>query len=132
MDKLLLGTDSDDLNGDAQRLSIIKYTKENNIKLNTMEGNVRQNTAGFKFIIDMLKEMMRFDDANFRTQNKNQADIKNGLDSLIRNFMFINERREEQAKVQHGLLERIAKGLGGVPRDTMMMAAAAPVARRAF
>jgi hypothetical protein len=128
MDKLLLDTDSDDLDGNTQRLSIVKYTKENNIKLNTMEGIVRQNPAGFQFIIDMLKNMMKFNDANFRGLNKNQMHIKNGIDSQARNFMFINERREEQSEVQHGLLVGIAKGLGGVPRNKMMMAAA-PVAR---
>ena len=128
MDKLLLDTDSDDLDGNTQRLSIVKYTKENNIKLNTLEGIVRQNPAGIKVIIDLLKEMMNFNDANFRAQNKNQMHIKNGIDSQVRNFMFINERREEQSEVQLGLLVGIAKGLGGVPRNKMMMAAA-PVAR---
>tara|TARA_B110000977_G_scaffold45019_1_gene61232 strand:- start:626 stop:1102 length:477 start_codon:yes stop_codon:yes gene_type:complete len=123
MDKLLLDTDSDDLDGNTQRLSIVKYTKENNIKLNSLEGIVRQNPAGIKVIIDLLKEMMNFNDANFRAQNTTQMDmfraqnttqmdIKNDIDNLRRNFKFINERREEQAKVQHGLLVGIAKGLG--------------------
>jgi len=132
MDKLLLDTDSDDLDGNTQRLSIVKYTKENNIKLNSLEGIVRQNSAGIKAIVNMLNSMMKYNMDNFKAQNTTQMDIKNGIDSLWRNFKFINERREEQAEVQHGLLVGIAKGLGGVPRNTMMMAAAAPVARRAF
>ena len=135
MDKLLLDTDSDDLTGDAQRLSIIKYTRENNIKLNTLEGIVRQNSAGIRVIINLLKSMMKYNVDNFKAQNTTQMDIKNGIDSLWRNFKFINERREKQAEVQHGLLERVAKGLGGVPAAAVPMtfnAAAAPVARRAF
>jgi hypothetical protein len=121
MDKLLLDTDSDDLDGNKQRLSIIKYTRENNIKLNSLQRIVGQNSSGIKVIIDLLKSMMKYNVDNFRGLNKNQTLIKNDIDSLWRNFKFINERREKQAEVQHGLIERIAKGLGGVP-----------VARRAF
>jgi len=133
MDKLLLDTDSDDLDGNTQRLSIVKYTKENNIKLNTLEGIVRQNPAGIKAIVNMLNSMMKYNMDNFKAQNTTQMDIKNGIDSLWRNFKFINERREEQAEVQHGLLVGIAKGLGGVPRNTMMMAAEPPTSvHRAF
>jgi hypothetical protein len=103
--------------------------RQNNLKLNSLEGIVKQDPAGIGAIIDMLNEMMKFNDANFRGLNKNQMHIKNGIDSQVRNFMFINERREEQSEVQHGLLVGIAKGLRGVPRNTMMMAAAAPVTR---
>jgi len=140
MDKLLLDTDSDDPEATTQRLSIIKYTKENNLKLNSLEGIVRQNPAIInpdiiKEIVNMLNSMMKYTVDNSKSRDKNQADIKNGIDSLRRNFKFINERREEQAEVQHGLLVDIAKGLGGVPAAAAPMtfnAAAAPVARRAF
>lgn len=113
MDKLLLDTDSDDLDGNTQRLSIIKYTKENNLKLNSMEGIVRQTPVGIEAIVNMLNSMMKYTVDNSKSRDKNQADIKNGIDSLRRNFKFINERREEQAEVQYGLLVDIAKGLGG-------------------
>jgi hypothetical protein len=139
MDKLLLDTDSDDLGARTQRISI-------NVKLNSLEGIVRQNSAGIRAIIDMLNSMMKYNVDNFKAQNTTQMDIKNDIDSLGRNFKFINERREEQAEVQHGLLVGIAKGLGpsgsgdptrgGVPRAAVPMtfnAAAAPAsARRAF
>ena len=115
MDKLLLDTDSDDLDGNTQRLSIIKYTKENNLKLNSLEGIVRQTPVGIEAIVNMLNSMMKYTVDNSKSRDKNQADIKNGIDSLMRNFKFINERREEQAEVQYGLLVDIAKGLGGVP-----------------
>ena len=136
MDKLLLDTDSDDLDGNTQRLSIIKYTKENNLKLNSMEGIVRQTPVGIEAIVNMLNSMMKYTVDNSKSRDKNQADIKNGIDSLRRNFKFINERREEQAEVQLGLLVDIAKGLGGVPRAAAPMtfnAAAPPTsATRAF
>ena len=135
MNKLLLDDDPVDLEAGAQRLSIIRYTKENNHKLNSLEGNVRQNSAGIGAIVNMLNSMMKYTVDNSKSRDKNQADIKNGIDSLRRNFKFINERREKQAEVQLGLLERIFKGLGGVPRAAVPMtfnAAAAPVARRAF
>lgn len=50
MDKLLLDTDSDsdDLVGNAQRLSIIKSTRENNIKLNQLEGMAGKHQAGIR------------------------------------------------------------------------------------
>ena len=133
MDKLLLDTDSDDPEATAQRLSIIKYTKENNLKLNSLEGIVRQTPVGIEAIVNMLNSMMKYTVDNSNSLDKTQMDIKNDIDSLRRNFKFINERREKQAEVQHGLLVDIAKGLGGVPAMPMsMMAAAAPVARRAF
>lgn len=121
MDKLLLDTDSDDLDGNKQRLSIIKYTKENNIKLNSLEGIVRKDPPGIMAIIDMLNSMIKFNDANFRDLNKNQTLIKNDIDNMRDNVEIIGRRQRKDADEQYRLIERIAKGLGGVP-----------VARRAF
>jgi len=110
MDKLLLDTDSDDLDGNKQRLSIIKYTGENNIKLNSLQRIVGQNSSGIKVIIDMLKSMMKFNVDNFRGLNKNQTLIKNDIDNMRDNVKFIERRQRKDADEQYRLIERIATG----------------------
>lgn len=102
MDKLL-DTDTDD--GYVQRLSIIKYAKENNLKLMELERMMDKQRKG---ILNMLTSMMKYNESR-------------------------EEKRGEDAKVQRGLLKYIAQGLGGVPRDTTTrMITRSPVARRAF
>lgn len=81
MDKLLLDTDSDsdDLVGNAQRLSIIKSTRENNIKLNQLEGMAGKHQAGIRIIIDVLNSMNDLNIANFTDLKKTQTHIVNGI-----------------------------------------------------
>jgi len=149
MDKLL-DTDTDDGDGNTQRLSIIKYTKENNLKLNSLEdikeyskvnisklkeleGMIDKQYPASRTIINMLTSMMKYIEFNLGAQNKTQVDIKNDIDNLRDNFKFYEGKRREDAKVQRNLLEHIAQGLGGVPRDTTTrMITRSPVARRAF
>jgi hypothetical protein len=135
MNKLLLDDDPDDLEASAQRLSIIKYAKENKLKLNsliTMDG--KQNAAN-RTIVNMLISMMKYIVDNSKSRDKNQADIKNDIDNMRDNVKVFEGRRRKDAEVQRSLLERIAKGLGGVPRAAVPMtfnAAAEPVARKIF
>jgi hypothetical protein len=114
MDKLLLDTDPDDPEATAQRLSIIKYTKENNLELKSVD-------AASRTLANMLTSMMKYNVENFRAQNKNQMDIKNDIDNMRDNVKVFDGHRRKDAEVQRGLLERIAKGLGGVPRAAVPM-----------
>lgn len=82
MDKLL-DTDTDD--GDVQRLSIIKYAKENNLKLMELE----------------------------RMMDKQRKGILNMLTSMKYNESR-EKKRGEDARVQRDLLNYIAKGLDGL------------------
>lgn len=112
MDKLLLDDDLDDLETAAQRLSIIKYTKENNLKLNSLETMIDKQNAANRTIINMLTSKMKYIETNFSAQNKNQVDIKNDIENMRDNVKVFEGHRRKDAYVQRSLLERIAKGLG--------------------
>ena len=114
MDKLLLDTDPDNPEATAQRLSIIKYTKENNLELKSVD-------AASRTIIGMLNSMMKYIVDNSKSRDKNQMDIKNDIDNMRDNVKVFEGHRRKDVEVQRGLLERIAKGLGGVPRAAVPM-----------
>ncbi len=109
MDKLLLDDDSDDLDGNKQRLSIIKYAKENNLKLNSFAQS----------IANLLSGMMKY---NTQKLGKDQAQI----------MTDINELRGD-LKAQRGLLmhilsqnSKISDAVIGVPVANSTRALARP------
>lgn len=141
IDKLLLDDDSDDLDGNKQRLSIIKYAKENNSRLNSLE-SVKEIIAlvdrRAQSIAGLLSGMMKYNRYINEKQVTYQVQIVNMLSEMMKynvkvargSAQIMTDIREFRGdvKTHRGLLfkindrtSRIADAVTGVPVANSMM-----------